>query len=301
MPDGRFPELESELLAVAHRAAWAAGSRLLEHWRRGIVELRSKSSPTDPVSEADLAAEAAIREVLGRERPGDAILGEEGGSTPGDGSTPEIGGSGSAVSGLRWVVDPLDGTVNYLYGIARFGVSIACEDADGALVGVVLDPIGGESVSATRSGPALRSRLEPGRAASHDGEPVLSSNCDDLARALVATGFAYHPEVREAQGRVVTRLLPQIRDLRRAGAASLDLVSCASGEVDAYFERGVKAWDIAAGGLICARAGLVVRPLAEVQAAGANPALPEGVVVAPPALIDQLEELVSGPPPGVPI
>jgi myo-inositol-1(or 4)-monophosphatase len=198
-------------------------------------------------------------------------------------------------------VDPLDGTVNYLYGISRFGVSIACEDADGVVVGVVLDPIGGESFSATRSGPALRSQLEAGRAASHDGEPVTSSACDELSRALVSTGFAYHPEVREAQGRVITRLLPQIRDVRRAGAAALDLVSCASGQVDAYFERGVKAWDIAAGGLICARAGLVVRPLPEVPAAGPNPALPDGILVAPPALIDQLEGLVTGPPPGSPM
>ena len=288
MPDARFPSLESELLGVAHRAARAAGSELLEHRRRGPIDVRTKSTPTDPVSAADLAAEAAIRELLARERPGDAILGEEGGATPGDGG------------GLRWVVDPLDGTVNYLYGLPNFAVSVACEDPDGVLVGVVLDPLRGESYAATRSGPAVRvtDAGGDGGGGGGGGAAIVASSCDRLDRALISTGFAYEPAVREAQGRVLTRMLPLIRDVRRAGAAALDLATCACGHVDAYFERGVKAWDVAAGGLICERAGLVVRRLAEVPAGGSHPWMPDGVVVAPPALIDQLEALVSGPPPG---
>jgi myo-inositol-1(or 4)-monophosphatase len=193
---------------------------------------------------------------------------------------------------MRWVVDPLDGTVNYLYGLPAFAVSVACEDAGGALVGVILDPVGGECFWATRSGPACRAS-GAGAAAEQIGRP----GPDDLGQALVGTGFAYDPDVRAAQGRVVTRLLPRVRDIRRAGAAALDLAWCAYGRLDAFYERGVHVWDISAGVLICERAGLAVRHLAEVPAAGGVVALPSGVLVARPALIDQLEALVAGPAP----
>ena len=275
---------EEQLLALAERAARAAGAELLARWGREPEALRVKSTPTDPVSAADLAAEKAIRDILAAERPGDAILGEEGGETPGD----RDGAAADADAEiLRWVVDPLDGTVNYLYGIPVFAVSVACEDHSGPLAGVVLDPIRDELFSATRSGPA---RL--------NGCAIVASDPDALAGALVATGFAYDPDLRAAQARVVTRVLPRVRDIRRAGAAALDLCSCACGRVDAYFERGVKAWDYAAGALVCARVGLAVRPLAAVPASqDGGVALPGGLVVAPPQLIDELEWMLTGPPP----
>jgi myo-inositol-1(or 4)-monophosphatase len=260
---------ETRLLAVALQAARAGAAELLPRFGGGDLHVRAKSTPTDPVSEADLASEAAIRAVLGRERRDDAILGEEGGATG-----PVGGGPGD---GVRWVVDPLDGTVNFLYGIPTFAVSVACEDASGAIAGVVLDPVRGECFTATRSGPALR-----------DGEVVQGSTLGDLSRALVATGFAYDPGVRAAQARVAAAILPRARDLRRAGSAALDLCGCACGRVDAYYERGVRPWDTAAGALICSRAGLTVRALA------ATDEQPDGIVVAPPALIDELYGLASG-------
>jgi myo-inositol-1(or 4)-monophosphatase len=258
LSDGAF---EAELLDIAVEAARAAGAELLPRWRRPL-KVGTKSTPTDPVTEADLNAERAIREVLGRRRPADAILGEEGGET----------GEGE----LRWVVDPLDGTVNYLYGWPTFAVSIAVEDADGAIAAVVLDPVRDELFSATRSGPPLR-----------DGEIVVASGCESLDRALVGTGFGYEPAVRELQAQVAAGVIPRARDIRRAGVAALDMCACASGSLDAYYERGVKAWDIAAGTLMCERAGLVVRTLE------ANGKLPAGVVVAAPALIDELFALVA--------
>jgi myo-inositol-1(or 4)-monophosphatase len=280
---------EDELLEVALRAARAAGTELLSRFGKEAVDVRSKSTPTDPVSAADVAAEEAIRAVLAEARPADAILGEEGGETAGNVSAG--GGAGAAAggvgTGLRWVVDPLDGTVNYLYGIPTFAVSVACEDRDGTIVGAVLNPVSGECFSATRSGPAFR-----------NGIKISASICESFDRALVATGFGYDPAVRAVQGQVVTRILPRARDIRRAGAAALDLCSCACGRVDAYYERGVKPWDIAAGALLCKRVGLLVRPLAEVHGVEvpgiSEPVtLPSGIAVAPPALIEELLTLVA--------
>jgi len=253
--------LEAECLEVALEAARAAGAELLARWRRPLT-VETKSTPTDPVTEADLSAERAIREVLAARRPQDSILGEEGGAT-GDGE-------------LRWVVDPLDGTVNFLYGWPSFAVSIAAEDANGGLAAVVLDPVRDELYSATRSGPPLR-----------NGEIVTASGCESLDRALVGTGFGYEPEVRALQAQVAASVIPRARDIRRAGVAAIDMCLCASGSLDAYYERGVKAWDIAAGTLICRRAGLTVRTLEP------DGQLPSGVVVAAPALIDELHALVS--------
>lgn len=253
---------EAELLDVAVEAARAAGAELLARWRRPL-EVGTKSTPTDPVTEADINAERAIRDVLARRRPADAILGEEGGET----------GQGD----LRWVVDPLDGTVNFLYGLPTFAVSIAVEDGAGALAAVVLDPVGDELFSATRS-----------TAPVCDGRPITASGCDSLDRALVGTGFGYDPTVRAAQARVAATVIPRARDIRRAGAAALDMCWCAAGRLDGYYERGVKPWDIAAGSLICERAGLAVRRL---EPAGG---LPSGVVVAAPGLIDELQALVGG-------
>ena len=253
----------SELLDVAVEAAEAAAAELLQRFGGRATGVRSKSTPTDLVSEADLAAERAIREVLARRRPGDSVLGEEGGET----------GRGE----LRWVVDPLDGTINYLYGLPVFAVSVACEDRDGALAGVVLDPLREERFTATRSGPARLGSVE-----------IAGSDCATLDRALVATGFAYDAALRARQAVVVGRLLPRVRDIRRAGAAAVDICWCACGRVDAYYERGLQPWDRAAGALIAARAGLALRELA---ADGDDPA---GLLVAPARFADELFALVGG-------
>ncbi len=268
---------EDQLLSVAERAARAAGDELMERFGREAVGVQTKSTPTDPVSAADLAAERAIRAVLAQERPGDTVLGEEGGETRSDDVA-----QGSADT-LRWVVDPLDGTVNFLYGIPQFGVSVACEDERGMVVGVVLDPVRGECFTATRSGLALL-----------DGVGIDAQRDGPLSQTLVATGFAYDPELRAAQARVAGRLLPRVRDIRRAGAAALDLCWCACGRVDAYYERGVRLWDIAAGELLCRRAGLAVRRLQAVADDGSGIALPDGLLVAAPRVIDELEALIAG-------
>lgn len=255
--------LELDLLAVGRRAAVAAAAELQERFGRPPRGVRTKSSPTDLVSDADLSAESAIRAVLSRLRPGDAILGEEGGET----------GAGE----LRWVVDPLDGTANFLFGIPAFAVSVACEDAAGSIVGVVLDPVRGECFEATRSaGPTL------------NGEPIrVAQRANTLDQALVATGFAFDAHLRACEAHVLARVLPRIRDIRRLGAAALDLCWCACGRYDAYYERGLNPWDTAAGSLIASRAGLAVRELA------ARPDEPAGTVAAPVELIDELLALVE--------
>jgi myo-inositol-1(or 4)-monophosphatase len=255
---------ERELLDVAREAAEAAAAELRQRFGQSARGVRAKTTPTDLVSDADLAAEQAIRSVLSRRRPDDAIVGEEGGAT----------GTGE----LRWIVDPLDGTVNFLFGVPQFAVSIACENASGSLVGVVLDPIAEACFTATRrSGEA---RL--------GGEPIRASERGDLSTALVATGFSYDAAERARQADVLTRVLPRVRDVRRFGAAALDLCWCACGRFDAYYERGLHAWDVTAGSLIAERAGLEVRTLPAVDDD------PDGVVAAPPALIDELYALVSG-------
>jgi myo-inositol-1(or 4)-monophosphatase len=259
---------ERELLDVAIAAAGAAAGELMSRFGGRASGVRSKSTPTDLVSEADLAAEEAIRAVLRERRAGDAILGEEGGATDGDGE-------------LRWVVDPLDGTINFLFGIPAFAVSVACEDALGAVAGVVLDPVRDEAFTATRSGPAELA-----------GAEITASGRDDLATSLVATGFGYDAAVRARQAEVLGRVLPRVRDIRRMGAAALDLAWTACGRFDAYYERGVQHWDIAAGTLIAERAGLVVRELAPA------PGDPSGIAVASPGVIDDLCGLVNGHPGG---
>jgi myo-inositol-1(or 4)-monophosphatase len=253
---------EHELLTLAERCARAAASELMNRYGGSVAGLRAKTTPTDLVSEADLAAERAIRELLARERPGDAILGEEGGAS----------GTGE----LRWVVDPLDGTINYLFEFPQFAVSVACQDAAGALAGVVLDPVRDECFTATRSGPAKL-----------DGVPFAAPLRGGMPEALVGTGFAYDAAVRARQAEVLARVLPRVRDVRRAGSAALDLVWCACGRLDGYWERGLKPWDRAAGVLIAQRAGLAVRELEP------RDGLPDGVLVGPERWVDELYGLVA--------
>ncbi len=200
--------------------------------------------------------------------PGDArrtaFLGEEGGGSEG-------------TSGLNWVVDPLDGTVNFLFGIPQWCVSVAVTDEHGSLAGAIYDPCRDELFAATRDETPLL-----------NGAPIAASKRDeDLASAMVATGFAYDASVRAAQAEVLARLMPRVRDIRRFGSAALDFAWTACGRYDAYFERTVKPWDIAAGTLICERAGLTVQELPERER------LPLGVLAAVPALAGELLELVG--------
>lgn len=242
----------TELMDLAVRAARAAGVELMSRYGR-IQGLEMKSSVTDPVSDADRAAEQILVELITGERPDDGLLGEEGADRP-------------TRSGIRWVLDPLDGTVNYLYQLDNFSVSVAAEDGDGALVGVVHNPATGRTFKAIR-----------GAGAAVDGATLHVNDPVPMDRALIATGFGYDAERRRAQGALIAALLPRIRDIRRLGSAALDLCAVAAGAVDGYFEEGVQAWDVAAGGLIAREAGAryaVVTPTgAETGCLAAGPAL----------------------------
>ncbi len=196
-----------------------------------IDSVSTKSTRTDLVTAADRASEALIVGMLQAERPDDGLLGEEGASRAG-------------TSGLTWVVDPLDGTVNFVYGLPLFAVSVACRDESGALVGVVHDPVRGETFTASAGGGAACNdtalHLGPG--------PVL-------AEALVGTGFGYASRRRQEQARLLGTVLPAVRDIRRGGSAALDLCWVAAGRLDAVFEAGLQEWDLAAGALVVEEAG----------------------------------------------
>jgi myo-inositol-1(or 4)-monophosphatase len=262
-----------ELLVIAIGAALEAGQLLAS--KEGRVEVAAtKSSPTDVVTEMDGRAEELIRARILVARPDDAILGEEGGQVDG----------AAAAAPVRWVVDPLDGTVNYLYGLHDWAVSIGVEvdragDGDGdarggeqgreIVAGAVYVPMRGELFTAVRGeGAWLESTRGPG-ASGAPGESAIPDSTFEriplrcrpgvpLDQALVATGFGYRAERRTVQGEVVAALLPRIRDIRRNGVASVDLCAVAAGRVDGYYERGLNYWDYAAGALIAAEAGAVV-------------------------------------------
>jgi myo-inositol-1(or 4)-monophosphatase len=253
-----------QLVAVAEEAARLAGGLLLERFRSGAANaVHAKSTPTDLASEADLAAEAAIRGLLGSRRPDDALLAEEG------------GGDEQVEPGrVRWIVDPLDGTINYLFGIPQWCVSVACEDERGTLAGVIFDPVRDELFAATIDG-----------ATTLNGEPVPERVERPLPEAMVATGFAYDAALRARQAEIATRVIPRARDVRRLGSAALDLAWLAAGRYDAYYERGIRVWDIAAGTLLVRRAGLEVRDLP------ARTDLPWGLAAGSAALLDELVAL----------
>jgi myo-inositol-1(or 4)-monophosphatase len=223
--------------------------------------LGSKSSATDLVSDADRDAEALIRDLLAEQRPADGMLAEEGTSERGE-------------SGRRWVFDPLDGTVSYLYGYPHWCVSVALEDGDGAVLGVVYDPNRDELFAAER-----------GAGATLGGERIQVREAPPLDEALVATGFGYDAERRARQAAVAAELLPAVRDIRRAGSAALDLSWLAAGRLDAYYERGLNPWDWAAGSLIVREAGGVVEEL---------PGEPYGLIAGPEPLVRALRPLAEG-------
>lgn len=224
------------LRALAVEAATTAATMVREQvGTAGRVD--TKTSATDLVTEVDRAAEELVTSVILDARPDDAVIGEEGAA---------VGGS----SGVRWIVDPIDGTTNFVYGHPGFGVSVAAE-VDGLVVaGAVADPMRHEVFSAARGGGAHL-----------DDHPVTPRRTAELTQALIATGFSYQRERRLVQGRVAAELLGHVRDIRRVGAASLDLCWVACGRVDAYYERGLMPWDWAAGALIASEAGAVVSGL----------------------------------------
>jgi myo-inositol-1(or 4)-monophosphatase len=219
-----------ELLDLARRLA-ADAAALLREATGHAYAADTKTTETDMVTAADRASERLIVDGLRAARPDDAILGEE-------------GTTDSGTSGVRWIIDPLDGTTNFLYGIPAFAVSIAAEVDGRVVAGVVVDVERDECFTA-----AL------GRGAWLDGEPLRCSDATALPTALVATGFGYDPLRRAEQGAVVAALLPLVRDIRRLGAAALDLCWVAAGRVDAYYERGIQPWDRAAGALVASEAG----------------------------------------------
>jgi myo-inositol-1(or 4)-monophosphatase len=225
---------DADLLALALETAREAAGLVVSMRDRGVDVADTKSSPVDVVTEADRACEELILERLLGARPDDGFVGEEGDDVAG-------------TSGIRWIVDPIDGTVNYLYGLPNFAVSIAAARGDDVVAGVVLSP-----------GPALEYVGTLGGGATCNGVPLQVRPTPSLEQSLVATGFGYETAVRERQALSVARMLPQVRDIRRMGSCALDLCAVASGQVDAYVEEGPHVWDYAAGGLIAREAGATV-------------------------------------------
>jgi myo-inositol-1(or 4)-monophosphatase len=254
------PDLDA-LLALATDLAEQAGALALS-MREGVEVETTKSTPTDVVTAADSASEALIVDGLRAARPGDGVLGEEGADDAG-------------TTGVRWVIDPVDGTVNFLYGLPHWAVSIAAEVDGQVLVGVVHDPAKRETYAAVR-----------GRGATLDGRPLRCTQVTDLTQALVATGFSYDSRRREAQAQHLTTVLPRVRDIRRAGAGALDLCAVAAGRVDAYYEQAMSYWDWAAGALVAREAGARVGGL---RGRAEGSAL---VVAAGPGVFDALHDLL---------
>ena len=252
----------SSLLDLAVETATAAAELVAQGRASAGASVDVKSSPVDVVTAVDTACEELIVGRLLAARPDDGVLGEEGSSRAG-------------TSGVRWVVDPIDGTVNFLYDFPAYAVSIAAEVDGQVQAGVVINVATGEVFTATAGGGArLSSPSRPRPEALGGSRPV------SLEQTLVATGFGYRVEQRRAQGAVVAELLTRVRDIRRAGSAALDLCSAAAGRVDAYYELHLNPWDFAAGALIAAEAGLEVtglpgRPFAEPMAIVAAPSIAE--------------------------
>lgn len=256
------PPSPVELAQLAGRLAVEAGDAALAGRRsatKRALAPGTKSTATDLVTEYDRAAETLVVNGLRAARPDDGIVGEEGTHRPG-------------TSGISWFVDPIDGTTNFVYDLPLWSTSVAAGDADGMLAGAVYIPVLGELFAATRGGGATR-----------DGQPIRCSDRDELALALVATGFAYDAVRRREQAAVVQDLIGNVRDIRRLGSAAIDLCFVAAGRYDAYFETGLQPWDAAAGELIAREAGC-----RSGDHRGGPPA-PGELLVAAPAVFDELQ------------
>jgi myo-inositol-1(or 4)-monophosphatase len=251
------------LTELACRLAVDAGDRALAGQRASAAGLSTQSTATDLVTVHDRSAEATIVAGLTAARPDDGVVGEE-------------GTAHSGTSGVSWLVDPIDGTTNFVYGLQHWATSIAAVDAEGALAGAVYVPALGELFAAGR-----------GRGATLNGHPIRCSDRDELALALVATGFGYAPSVRVAQAGLLTHVLGEVRDIRRLGSAAIDLCHVACGRVDAYYEAGLSPWDAAAGELIAREAGCRSGDFA------GGPPDPAELLVAAPAIFDELAGLLA--------
>jgi myo-inositol-1(or 4)-monophosphatase len=266
LPDG---VTVTALRDLAVRLATAAGALVREGRPDRVVVAATKSSDVDPVTVMDRASEDLLREMIAAERPDDAILGEEGDDVAG-------------TSGLTWVLDPIDGTVNYLYGVASWAVSVAVvagppEPASWTvLAGCVHSVADGRTWSAGL-----------GEGATRDGVPVRVGTPTELGSSLVGTGFGYDAARRAHQAQVLTQVLPKIRDIRRLGSAAIDLCLLADGSIDLYYERGLNPWDMAAGAVVATEAGAVVTGLR------GGPAGAAMTVAGPAELVAQLAEILE--------
>jgi myo-inositol-1(or 4)-monophosphatase len=276
------PPVAGELLELAVTVARRAAELVRARRAEGVADVGTKSTVTDLVTEADRAVERLIVEQIRQRRPRDGFLGEE----YGEGSPPSEADHQGPVGGadhrgpVRWVVDPIDGTVNFVYGLPVYAVSIAAQVAGRSVAGVVVNAATGEEWTASRGGGAWRDGRPLGRGGPWRG------GATDLGQALVATGFAYDAAARARQAAVVAGLLPRVRDIRRFGAASVDLCYVADGRFDAFFERGLNPWDHAAAGLVAVEAGLLVTGLRGAPPGG------DMVLAAPPALHGPLHDLL---------
>jgi myo-inositol-1(or 4)-monophosphatase len=255
----------TELLDLALALATEAAAMLVDGLGRVRASVETKSTVTDMVTEMDRASEQLIVAGILAARPGDGITGEEGTERPGS-------------SGVRWIIDPVDGTTNYLYGLPGFAVSIAAELAGrGVVAGAVVDPLHGDTYTATAGGGSFR-----------NGVGLSGSTETRLGHALVATGFSYDARRRARQAAVLHEVLPRVRDIRRFGAAAVDLCAVGAGRVDAFYEKGLAPWDYAAGALVAQEAGMVVGDL------DGRPTSTTFTLAAPAALFEPLADLLRG-------
>jgi myo-inositol-1(or 4)-monophosphatase len=272
--ENRTGDLRAVAEQVATEAAeWVRGRRIELSGASGSLAaaVRTKSSPTDPVTVVDTETEQMIRTRLAQLRPGEAVLGEEGGAETADRGT------------VRWVVDPIDGTVNFVYGIPAYAVSVAAQLDGDSVAGAVADVASGDVYSA---GLGLGAHVLAGGARRR----LRCSGVDDLSMALLGTGFGYEAPRRAAQAALLARMLPVVRDVRRIGSAALDLCMVAAGRLDAYYEHGLNVWDWAAGALIAAEAGAGL-VLPGPDAPGADGCL---LVAAAPGVAGQLIAALDG-------
>ncbi|MEA2460544.1 MAG: monophosphatase [Actinomycetota bacterium] len=256
---------QDDYLSLASEIAAEAGSLLLERFGGPARGISTKSSPTDLVSDADRDAERLLVSRIKEACPADGIVGEE-------------GGAADSKSGVSWILDPLDGTVNFLFGIPAWAVSIGIGDNDGGFVGVVVCPPAGETYAAAR-----------GCGATLNGDAIRVSDRKDLSTALIGTGFSYEPDARSVQAEIVRRVVPRVRDIRRGGSAALDLCSVASGRLDGLYEAPMERWDKAAGLVIVTEAGGVWSEMPP-PIEGMSP----GVIASSVGIQEDLRDLVLG-------
>lgn len=254
--------LGQDLLSLATTIAHRVGAVALAGRKRGLTDVSTKSTSTDMVTEYDRLTELSIISALRAKRPNDSIVGEEGGGHAG-------------TSGITWYVDPIDGTTNFLYDLPSWTISLGAHDADGEFVGVVFCPPLNETYSAIR-----------GCGAHLNGVSISCNPIDDVSNALVATGFNYSPTNRVVQAKRIPFIIDKIRDVRRLGAASLDLCFVACGRYDAYYEEHLFPWDLAAGTLIAKEAGCALGSI------DGGEHIPSAILASAPGVFSQIQRLV---------